>query len=129
MNDLSSNYVLIHERGIYLFKIVTLSGVIKGDYKKKTLINAISQKNEKEIPNFFLEMNNDGNKIEKIINKEVTKVIILNNACILEVAYRGNIKVIKTKDAFYHIENFLKNKDIIYSENDIFDIYKDLSRV
>lgn len=81
LNNSYSLALMINKDGIFIFSYYEYMGTITGKYGDEKLKLKDLNSNERLVHNPFMFIKKDANRLEKILNKEINEIIIINNYC------------------------------------------------
>lgn len=125
--------VFLHRTGIYVIESKNYSGYIYGNEKNKNWLQILN----KTTKNYFFNPIWQNKKHIKYLNEylgnnhEMFSIIVFSNRCTLRKidCFSQNTIVLKRKDLKKYIERYISDKPIIYLEEEINRMYKNLKRL
>jgi len=112
-------FILFHQKGIWIIKGVKYDNKIQGDIKEDFLTNRVSLESIDQVPNFFKELDELTNKIQKQINEPIQKLIVKKEICLFEIKVPLEYKIISKTNCLYTLNNLIKENDQHYTKEQI----------
>ncbi|MDD2434891.1 MAG: hypothetical protein PHO63_01410 [Bacilli bacterium] len=120
----NSDLVIIDQGGIYLFKIFNFEGIVSGKAKNKKIILQTSKDNEEFIPNPYLDLLEDEQKLLKKENKlKIKKYVVISSMCVFNVDKDNNINIISLGKVNDILKKLTKKKT--YTKEEVKKYYKE----